>query len=567
MAHSSTVIEDIRPQRIRDSLWSIAFVWILFAAVSFLSSQIPAVNEPHYLCKSRALETPSWCKRDFFLRSANAHYVFLRLCGEATSHMSLPGLAIAGRLASTLILAVGWWRLSASVWPNGKDRVWATCLSAVLYALMSQLGNFSGEWLLGGFEAKVPSWGFALIATAEMIRAQRTHKFRQFLLAGIFAGIALALHPVVGGWMAACLFGMGLTCHLKRRLLSRDTGNISSPSFSSGLVHLLSFSVAVVLFSLPGLLPAIRFLTQQNTSSDDQLKASMIQVFWRLAHHLDPTHLTLKQWGYAALLLSMISLAIVRLRQRRAVQDDASTGYGALVIVFAFSGLIALAGIVTGWHSQTFAEMYAEFSKWKLPTTVLKFYPFRTFDGLLPIVAAIGLTLWTLDRRTAESSRTPDHDIRGRNRRLKIVSLLAGFVMVIAWKQGNAPPPGYTISQFDNWKKACDWIRANTPKESLVLTPRESYGFKWFAERAEYVCYKDCPQDAKGILEWNKRLWFLHDWTLGSSGDELYADSDLEELRRRTRCDFVLTRILGPFESPPLWSSGEWRIYAVPAVE
>lgn len=33
---------------------------------------------------------------------------------------------------------------------------------------------------------------------------------------------------------------------------------------------------------------------------------------------------------------------------------------------------------------------------------------------------------------------------------------------------------------------------------ALILTPRKS-AFKWMAERAEYVCYKDCPQDAAGI--------------------------------------------------------------------
>ena len=112
----------------------------------------------------------------------------------------------------------------------------------------------------------------------------------------------------------------------------------------------------------------------------------------------------------------------------------------------------------------------------------------------------------------------------------------------------------------------CRWIRNETPDDALVLTPRESLDFKWFAERAEYVCYKDCPQDAAGILEWDRRLWFLHEWTLESSSDGRYDKEDLLELNRRTGCDFLLTRILGPFSSQPIHTVGEWRLYRVPAV-
>ena len=83
------------------------------------------------------------------------------------------------------------------------------------------------------------------------------------------------------------------------------------------------------------------------------------------------------------------------------------------------------------------------------------------------------------------------------------------------------------------------------------------------ASRAEFVCYKDCPQDAAGILEWNRRLWWLHDWTLQSSTDGAYQDSDLEELRSETGCDFIVTRILGPFETKPVWQGRIWQVIRI----
>ena len=136
--------------------------------------------------------------------------------------------------------------------------------------------------------------------------------------------------------------------------------------------------------------------------------------------------------------------------------------------------------------------------------------------------------------------------------------------LALAWHGRVLAPPGYTTDQFAEWRDASQWIRENTPKNALVLTPRESSAFKWKAERAEYVCYKDCPQDTAGILTWNRRLWLLHDWTLKSSSDGCYDAADLTTLRRQTDCDYILTRILGPFDSAPLWQGQEWRIYSVP---
>lgn len=565
MATFSTVNESARPQRTLSSLWSIAFVWALFAAVSFLSSRVPAVNEPHYLCKAQAMEHREWCQRDFFLRSSNAHYCFLWVCGGLTDFMSLTTLAIVGRLASTLALAVGWWRLAGAVFADVGTRARAVFLSSLLFVLLSQLGSFSGEWLLGGFEAKVPAWGFALFATGEIIRGQQHRSFIAFLLAGIYSGLALAVHPVVGGWMAVCLFGMSLSVAICEACQAPIGVADRWASFRNSLLRLAMFSFAFIVFSLPGLVPALRFLTHQTASADDQLRASMIQVFWRLAHHLDPTHLSIRQWLYAAVNLAVVGFVITRLPRGENVR-----GYRMLTIVLTMSGLIALLGTVIGWHTQSFTDMYARFQDWKLPTTVLKFYPFRTLDGLLPIVASIGITQWastTLARSGAgdfgESKSRPESALQNP----VAMWLIVCSTLMLAWWQGASPPAGYTRAQFADWQKACDWIRKNTTLDSLILTPRESYGFKWFANRAEYVCYKDCPQDAAGILEWNRRLWYLHDWTLKSSGDALYSNEDLRTLREETQCDFVLTRILGPFEAKPLWSSGDWKIYAVPPRE
>ena len=142
--------------------------------------------------------------------------------------------------------------------------------------------------------------------------------------------------------------------------------------------------------------------------------------------------------------------------------------------------------------------------------------------------------------------------------------MFCGLPFVPATLCRESTPPGFTADQYADWLAVCEWIRTETPEDALFLTPRESCAFKWMAERAEYVCYKDCPQDAVGILEWNRRLWWLHDWTLNSSTDGVYGSSDLAQLRAETDCEFIVTRILGPFETPPVWQGQHWQVVQIP---
>ncbi|MFO0132344.1 MAG: DUF6798 domain-containing protein [Planctomyces sp.] len=505
----------------------LAAVWLFFTAVSFLVAPLPAVNEPHYLCKARSLADPAWCTDDFFLQSANAHYCFLLLTGSATRVAPLWLVTTLGRIASCGLLACGWIRISAALGLN-QCRSYA---AALLFAACSLVGSFSGEWVLGGFESKVPAWGLAMLAVAGWLTASFQHNtpHRTLLIAGLCSGLGSSLHPVVGGWLAVCLCAAQL---------------FASPG---GLRHrlrgLLLFAVPALLAALPGLIPAVLFLRGSAAPGIDLSKAGFIQVFWRLRHHLDPTELTAQQWLYALIMLVIIAVGWFRLspRQRPAAR--------LLLALLAGSLLIAVAGLVIGWHNVPVEQL----TDWRWRASLLRFYPFRTFDALLPMCASL-LTVLAIGSRWPDCSPA---ETRGLTI-LTLVTLLAALAV------RPAAPPGYSAAQYAEWRQACEWLRQHTAPDALILTPRESFGFKWYAERAEYVCYKDCPQDAAGILEWDRRLWLLHEWTLSSSQDGRYDARDLELLRQRTDCDYILTRILGPFADQPVWRGREWGIYRVP---
>ncbi len=556
-AEDSTTRPQARHSRI--GLWSTLFIAGLFSSVSILSSAIPGVNEPHYLAKARASVDPAWCSRDFFLTSANAHYCFFWLVGRTTGWLSFDQIAVVGRIFSAILLAIGWTLLARAV----HLRPIFSVLSAAMFASLSLLGSFSGEWLLGGFESKVPAWGLCLISVSFWISGRGS--VRSMLLAGVVCGSGCSLHPVVGGWVAACI------CMASVMLLvgdwfssnSRDRRVIPRNSAAGVLV----FSIQTVLFALPGLVPALALVLDKSLPQKERELASFYQVFWRLKHHLDPTQIPGSQWLYLLLVGSGLVIALWCLT-RFPSDKSQPDGLRSMLVFFAMSALIALVGVMIGWHTVRAQDM----DGWEWRASLLKFYPFRCFDALLPITAALVFcrlvrAFWIHGEaygsivfrslRCGLLSTPPVPQI--------VLCVMLALPVWLSWCNREAAPAGYTVDQFADWREACDWLRENTPEDALILTPRESAAFKWFAERSEYVCYKDCPQDAAGILTWNKRLWLLHDWTLKSSSDALYDQQDLMILRSRTDCDFILTRILGPFETTPLWEGRHWKIYAVPA--
>lgn len=63
-------------------------------------------------------------------------------------------------------------------------------------------------------------------------------------------------------------------------------------------------------------------------------------------------------------------------------------------------------------------------------------------------------------------------------------------------------PPKDSIS--DGWLDICRWVKdpKNTKEGSVFLVPRGCDSFKWNAQRAEVVAWKEIPQDARSIVRW-----------------------------------------------------------------
>ena len=529
---------------------TIAAVTAVFLCVSLLSMPVPGVNEPHYLCKARSFADPEWCSRDFFLQSGNAHAVFFAATGRLTGVLPFAAVAVIGRLLSYGLLAVGWTIVAGRFALNGRQ----TVLAAAVFAGIGQTGNFSGEWTIGGFESKVPAYGFALIATALWTKRQHDSSAAKAVLPGAMLGLSTALHPVVGGWFAIAIAMSECT----RLLMRKRMASGAQSSFEGRPVNTAVLLSAAALTALPGLIPAVAMLMPGTQTTADKQTADFIQVFWRLAHHLDPTTFPLKAWIHTAVLSALV-LVSLRMQQRPASgssTEDATDNMASAALarhhwlsMLLMAAIIAVVGIAVGWHNVPAKEL----DHWHVRAFLLKFYPFRLFDALLPMTVGL-LAAGVVANRCSRAST---------------VAAVLACLMACGLAFGRRPeaPAGYSAQQFAAWQNACQWIQDNTHKDALVLTPRESFGFKWYAERAEFVCFKDCPQDSAGIVEWNRRLWAIHGWSESSYRDGDFDVADLRRLHDETGVTHLLTRKLGPIRLQPRYNDGTWRVYEVPSAE
>jgi hypothetical protein len=519
-------------------------LWTGFLAFSFCHAPIPGINEPHYLTKSLHSWDASWCAGDFFLESSNAHLVFYRTIGGLTVWTSFEKAAVIGRLLAYLLLAMAWQRICAQL----TDDRWIGCISGAVFLLLASIGNFSGEWLVGGVEAKVFAYGFVLAGMASLLK-------NEYWQAGLMLGCGVAMHPLVGLW---AVIAMSMAAGGSVIGDCRRSGTQRALTSAGTFLGRREIMIAAALFagvSAWGVVPALTSVL----SADPKLSfaANYIQVFYRLPHHLDP--MNFKQAAYVGYTLLALVAWLLH-RQVRSGTAEAELGaearMGAALSFFSrtivCSGIIAVTGVLIGLGPRPPVEM--PFYEFRM--NLLKFYPFRMFDVALPILVSIQVAMLLSERRLLCVL------LPSKSREL-IVGVC--FFLAIYLNVGRGSIDRMTDAQRTDWRDACGWLKENVSHDSLFLAPKESRSFKWFAERPEYVAFKDCPQDAAGIVEWNRRLRFLKKWGEDNWNGQTYSATVTQKLHETTGITHIVSRRWGPFEAPVIYQNGTFRIYQIDA--
>lgn len=490
-----------------------------FALFAFFGAwPAPDSNESAYLPQAKHYGDPKWCPGDLFLDAPPPHRLFCRVVGAAAPHVSLTTLAWLGRGATWMFMAAGFAAMARTLRLSPPATLRAVCL----FMIFSYLGQFAGEWTVGGFESKGIAWGFVWFAVASRLRGRTP-------AAIALAGIAGAWHILVGGWTLTALF---LT--IRPREL-----RVSPVRWAAGL------GVAAAAVGV-GILPALKLNANAPQAVIDE--AARIYVFECCPFHLLPEGLNLLRLpAFAAQLALWFALgSAIRRRPAPRLQTLRRLVNAALGI--------AVAGLVL--RGLTIAEP-------NLTARIMRFYWFRLADGLVPLGTAftVAYLLDGLDRRP----RRP-RTAAARSVTLLIVVLCA--VLAIYRAVVTHPRSENQLEHPADFATACEWIRTSTPHDAVVLSPPNSQTMHWRGERAEVATWKDLPHDAVGIVAWRGRIAEVQEafdllMHASTTYDRRTAADALTAVARKYGATYVVCRADPPLPLERLGPKGFYAIYRV----
>jgi len=466
-------------------LWLVAagevlLVIAFFFAVAGIAP--PGINEAHYFAKSKNYWDPTWCNKDLFASSGNPHLLFHWTFGALTSWFSLETTAWIGRFIGWTIIAIGLRSVTVAI----TDKPLAVLAVALIWIAGVDGCNLAGEWVIGGIEGKVPAYGFMLLALRMMI----VGKWRWV---GPWLGVASAFHVLVGGWSVVAAM-LVYACD-ERTDSGTDSKRLRSqwiPLFIGGLIAAL------------GVYPAIALT--QGVASETVTEAARIYSYERLTHHLLPSALNREWYLRHGVLVLLTGFACWMLRRDQRFVAIRTFTIGAVVI--------ATLGLAIGLLPRYEPDLAAK---------LLRYYWFRMTDAVVPLALALAwvrLPIYVTGSHLLNVGRA-------------VVAIVAFWIvgsqavettrMTVVTDSGRVVSAVGMNTRIDNrqrvvsdWIAVCEWVDRTLPKDEVLLTPRNQHTFKWYANRAEVVNWKDVPQDAESLVEWSHRFYDVFPLRLGT---------------------------------------------------
>lgn len=490
----------------RGTRWIAAVETLMVVAVFFVfaGDPPPAVNEAHYLVLAKNFWQPQWCSEDLFAASDKPHILFHATLGALTQSFSFSASAWIARLVGWALLAAGLRAVCRAV----TDRDYACVLVAVVWIAGIEWFNFAGEWVVGGIEAKVPAYALVLVAMSQMALGRWGRVWP-------LLGLASAFHVLVGGWtVIAAMFAYAIAGR-----------GVAKPSQQ---VVPLVFGGAIALV---GLVPGLQMSAAADTAQS--AAAAKIYTYARLSHHLLPTSFP-TQWYLRHAGLVVVTFFVIWPYRR----DDRVKPLVWLTIGCLGIAIVGLCVGMLDYYSQGLAARF------------LRYYWFRSTDAVLPLMLGLGIAAmlrtatWRLDEHASQAGSNRSF-AKARYAVAAIASLAALILFsqssVDNFRRGIPVSARYDVitagrtesydSQRDaflDWQKVCQWIDRTFADDEIFITPRHQQTFKWFAQRAEVVNWKDVPQDADSLVQWYNRFFDIFPLRLGTVRVTIRYD----ELRR-----------------------------------
>lgn len=447
------------------------------------------------------------------------------------------------RLARTL--GITWWGLIVLfvVWLNVEQTLVA------------------GEWIIKIASSKPVSYGFVFLALDSLLK-------QKLLRSGVFSGLAISFHVAVGLWSA-----VALVCTIV----------ITQKKYIS-VKELLSFVTAIVLLSLPGLIPPFTNALFGSSTAGAGVSASevaKISVLLVNPFHLDPDYfITGLEYLKVIVFFFLTLFSLYKLLGKQ---------QSRIMIVF-----IACLFVIFGLG--TIARRLEWYS-------FLQYYPFRVFDALLPLIFWIGFVLLFQKVFFAMKKNqiflfllvpvvigaanylidmcepTPRYDNSPKSFTTALLHTeprLTAFHLkgkVKEWEEVL-----FSKKREDNFicndlKQIELWIKENTPRNSVFITIPWDYAFYSFslkAERSEFVSFKYAPPD-ENLLIWKERMEALNKGQFHEVGFDMLKElkknypklneDDLHRMKQRYGADYFVTLSEVSLNLPLVHENDSYRLY------
>lgn len=519
----------------KNLIFILSALFVLAVAASIYFQPVVFSNEAAYLIPSRRLLDGSFLAYDWetLVRSGGA-YTSILFDAIAVPFWAIFDTPQATALAFRTALDIG---LVASIFLLVREFEVSPIYAAIGLAVWLLFGQdiAAGAWIVGGAEKKVLAYLFVLLSIVYSLRSQ-------YLIGGLFAGLSVAAHVLVGCWG-----GLAIACALvvQQRGLVRDV---------------VVFGVTAAVPAVPVMAFAIVFAQQGAGSGEPYMGMSTAEliVSKRNPHHGDPAEFLNFRQSVEALAFFTAAFFSIRIVLRDRVR----------LFMTAFAGVL-----VAYWLIGILARTL---DLWGL----LLLFPFRLGDVFIPLLVAIlGIpaVIEGMRRILAETGWWPRMSMAAGVGAVTAAALLAVDVVL-------TKAPGYFARTVASWESDAEsarareqlahWIREQTEPDSVFLVPPLDHGFKFDAERAVVASFKGAPGNA-AIHEWFRRMeamtgaspiersgYDMIDWA-EIAYDELSVQGIVAAGRKYCARYYLVERARPELQGALLVERGDWRLYDI----
>lgn len=508
-------------------LFQTAILWLIITAAVFPFGRFHT-NELDRLPHALQSYNPNWLPHDWYLNlRANPYQVFDALLGPLVSAFGFHLGVVVGRLCVYLLLAVALGHLMCSL------KLWTTLGLAAAFVFFLHQSLVAGEWIAGGVEAKTIAYACVLLSLSYALR-------QQLKLTCIFAGLAISLHLLVGGFSLFCLILAGLREYRFPRkdwLSLRPALGWLFLTGSFGWWHLCQ-----------------RLLLRDDA---DRLFAGLVYVVGRNPHHLLPAAWAPGFW-WAYLAMALLVFLVLAWRGPSARNRFLLTYGAGSILLFGFGLLLFACRLIP----------------------FLKYYWFRLADVMVPFLSLLLLVLGVQHTLIYLHPYTVRFVKSGRMhlliKGLASVIIIA-MLAVSAWqiKVPSLRPDGPPLKLLNRHAKPMlTWIAEHTPRESVFLVDPLLWDFYIVARRAMFVSAKHVPHLDSDILEWFERMLLCNGGKQPDHMDirallQLHRNfyrlepSFLRDLAQRYGIHYYLGKSAHPLPFPSIHSVAGYTLYHI----